>query len=306
LLYGPWSYGGTKQFTVQIGFVQIMAIFGTIWLLFKKRKENIILLLSLLLMFTAFSIFLMLPYSNIIWSKFILLQNFQFPWRFLALIVFTTAAMGALVLDFLPKKINKQILTYNLILFVIVVSWTYMKPKAYQQKPESFYTGIYESTTDTGESAPIWSIRFMEHRPRASVEVISGKAKITQLSRSTTEHKYRVEVAEKAQIKENTLYFPGWSISANNIPLGIEFQNQQHRGLMLFNLDKGAYDVLVKFEETKFRLISDILSVFSVICLVIFLVIPIVKRKIKLLIVSFSILRRKYSKKMISNPSYRL
>jgi uncharacterized membrane protein len=124
-----------------------MAIFGTIWLLFKKRKENIILLLSLLLMFTAFSIFLMLPYSNIIWSKFILLQNFQFPWRFLALIVFTTAAMGALVLDFLPKKINKQILTYTLILFVIVVSWTYMKPKAYQQKPESFYTGIYESTS---------------------------------------------------------------------------------------------------------------------------------------------------------------
>ena len=62
------------------------------------------------------------------------------------------------------------------------------------QKPESFYTSIYESTTDTGESAPIWSVRFMEKRPEANLEIVDGDARVENIERRSTYHKYKVVV----------------------------------------------------------------------------------------------------------------
>jgi len=81
-------------------------------------------------------------------------------------------------------------------------------PKAYVVHDESFYSGIYMSTTDTGESSPIWSIRFMEHAAAAPLQIIDGVAKITNGYRSTTVHEYTVTDIKPTLFLENTVYFP--------------------------------------------------------------------------------------------------
>ncbi len=266
IIYGPWSYGITGQFTVQFGPFQWLAILLSPITLFilKKNKEKY-LLSVLLVLYTLVSIFLMFPISDFIWSKIILLQNFQFPWRFLALVVFTSSILASLFLDAVSKKINVKLVVLISMLIVVAISSFYWKPKAYQQKPESFYTGVYESTTDTGESAPIWSVRFMEKSPNAHLEVIDGKATIKELQRKSNYHKYEINVLQKTLFRENTLYFPGWEIKANEIPQNIEFQNMTYRGVMLFSLDKGNYIVEAMYKETKLREISDYISAVSVI-----------------------------------------
>ena len=231
----------------------------------------------LLIVYTLVSVFLMFPISDFIWGRIILLQNFQFPWRFLAIIVFTSSVFASLFLDSISKKTNVKLIVLISILIIVAISSFYWKPKAYQNKPESFYTGVYESTTDTGESAPIWSVRFMEKRPKARLEVIDGNAIIRELDRKSTYHKYQVQVNKPTLFEENTLYFPGWEIKANGVPLKVEFQNMNYRGVMLFNLSKGNYIVEVVYKETKLRAISDVISFVSLLIVLCFMVIRFVK-----------------------------
>jgi hypothetical protein len=221
----------------------------------------------------------MFSISDYIWSRIILLQNFQFPWRFLALIVFTTSILGTLVIDLISKKINIKIILLISTITILLISSFYWKPKAYQQRSEDFYTQVYPGTTDTGESAPIWSVRFMEEKPKAYLEVVDGKATIKNLERKTNYHKYQISVLDKTLFRENTLYFPGWKIYANGVNQNIEFQNMTYRGVMLFSLDKGEYIVETIYKETKLRLISDIVSLVSLIGIVIFAIFRFVKTK---------------------------
>ncbi len=282
LIYGPWSFGGSGAFTVQLGVVQWVALLASFIAAYIFRKDRVkFILILLLIIFTLLSIFIMLPYSNFIWDKIILLQNFQFPWRFLALIVFTTAVLSVYVVEILAKKINIKLITAIVVAVVLVVSIQYFIPKGYQYKNADFYTGIYNSTTDTGESAPIWSVRFMEKRPKAHIEVVSGSASIKELQRKANLHEYKVTVSEDAQLLENTLFFPGWKIYANGQAVDVQFQNPEYRGIMLFNLPRGEYVVKVVFGETKLRLISDTLSVLAIgVLILIFSINLFVKRKI--------------------------
>ena len=265
LLYGPWSYGGSGQFTVQIGIASWISLFTSPFVFYyfhKKDNKNYILVFSLII-FTFFATFLMLDQSNLIWSRFILLQNFQFPWRFLAVTVFTTSVLAAYLISAVPNKF-KKIIFVLLLLIILFQSKDYIKANGYLQNPDKFFTGVYNSTTDTGESAPVWSVRFMEKGPKAYLEVIDGNAQIKELKRTTTYHKYSINVINKTLFEENTLYFPGWEIKANGIPQNIEFQNKDYRGVMTFHLNKGSYIVEAIYKETKLRLFSDIISFVSI------------------------------------------
>jgi len=146
-------------------------------------------------------------------------------------------------------------------------------PKEYRQKPETFFTGIYDSTTDTGESAPIWSVRFMEHRATAPMEVVDGKIEITEVSRNTIRHEYSVKSEKGGQVVENTLYFPGWNVYVDGSLVGVEYQNPEYRGLMTFMVPPGTHEVSIRFTETKFRRVSNIISIASLLVLVLLLAI---------------------------------
>jgi len=270
LFYGPWSYGITGQFTTQLGVVNWLMILASLPLgiiFFIKNDKNFLLIAGLFI-YTICSLFLMLPFSVFIWQRILLLQNFQFPWRFLAISVFTTAVLGGFIISFVPKKLS-FFTCLILIIAILFFNKDYWRAKGYLQKPEKYFTGIYDATTDTGESAPIWSVRFMEHRFKAPLEVIGGAASIKQNQRASTRHVYTVEVLRKTQFLENTLYFPGWEILIDGKKIPIEYQDGHHRGIMTFFVEQGKHTIEVRYKETKLRLIADIISIISFLILVI-------------------------------------
>jgi len=280
LIYGQWSYGGSGQFTVQLGIIHWLGLLISplIAILFFKKKNKLWIMVTALVTYALFAIFLMLPGSNFIWTKVMILQNFQFPWRFLSVTVFATAVLGAVVFSVLPKKLTKYLFIVFCLL-ILFLSKDYLWPKAYLQKPVSFYTGIYKGTTDTGESAPIWSVRFMEKLPKAHMEVIDGNARIKEIKRTSTYHEYQVSVKNKTLFAENTLYFPGWDVKANDKPLQIQYQNMTYRGIMLFFLEPGDYKIQVQYEETKLRAFADAISAIVLFNLLGFLIFRFVKLK---------------------------
>jgi hypothetical protein len=269
-LYGPWIFGGTGQFSVQLGIVHWVIIVGSAALLFFKKtaKEHKKFIVALLIII-SFALFLMISQSSILWQNITLLQKFQFPWRLLSVVVFSTSVLGALVVSAVPKNYKKYVV--GIVIFMMLFfSKDYVHAKGFlYYKDDSFFSGIYNGTTDTGESSPIWSVRFMEKRPKERIEVISGEAFVKEISRESTVHIYEVDVTEKSRILENTLYFPGWNVFVNGKKAGVEFQDPKNRGLITFFLEKGDHIVSVRFKETKLRLAANILSLLSLFFIVI-------------------------------------
>jgi len=266
-LYSPWNYGQGNELTKSVGiggWIGILASIAVIW----KMKEKTIkgFVIGGIVLFFG-SLFMMTSASNSIWQHVSLLQKFQFPWRFLSVSVFLSAILGGVAIASLIERrsVNKRLFgNYIVTAFCIiaVVSTIYMwKPKAYSVKPESFYSGVYDSTTDTGESSPIWSVRFMEHRPTAPLEIASGAVIISNSSRTTTVREYTVVANEPARLVENTLYFPGWKVYVDGIQTGIQFQDPTFRGLITFRVSEGVHAVRIVFEETKLRTVADMITI---------------------------------------------
>ena len=206
----------------------------------------------------------MLKESDFIWTTATTLQKFQFPWRFLSISVFMAAVLGAMFVYMVRNEnVRKAILVLVIILTFVLIK-DYWKAKDYLIKPESFYAGIYDSTTDTGESSPIWSVRFMEKRPNAHTEVIKGGAEIQEISRTFTRRKYEIHASERTRIKENTLFFPGWRVYVDGERYQqVQFQDPEHRGLITYYVPEGKHVVDVEFRETRFRTISNYISLAS-------------------------------------------
>ena len=275
LIYSPWSFGGTGQFSVQIGIVQIIIVILSIVLFFKlfKKKDKLRYLYLGVLLFLGTSIFLMIPQSIFIWENITTLQKLQFPWRFLTIVVFCVSLIGALFVNKLNIR-RKDLLTYLLVILSILPTITFWNAKEYKVFDDSYFEKVWAGTTDTGESSPIWSIRFMEAKPKNNIEVIEGEAQIVELPRKTTVHEYVVDVKEKSRIRENTLYFPGWKVYDNGKFLeNVEFQDPKNRGIITFYLDKGMHSIILRFEETKLRDYSNLISLITVLVL---LAVPII------------------------------
>ena len=167
--------------------------------------------------------------------------------------------MLALVAGQFKNRLSLAVMV-GLVACLLLVSLGNWYPKGYIRNPDVFYSGIYNGTTDTGESAPIWSVRFMEHQATTSSSVIEGNAEIMPVARNSTSHQYRMVATVPSRILENTLYFPGWNVSVNGENVPLEFQDPRFRGLITYFIPKGESIVQVVFSETKLRLVSDLIS----------------------------------------------
>jgi len=266
--WSPWSYGGETQLSVQLGILQWIMVGLSPFLIYRfwKKKDKSWMLIGGLLAIFVVSLFLLTEYSLPVWRAAKILQNFQFTWRFLSLAIFPPAVFAGALIYLLPRRF-KLFTVYCLLFTVLLLNKTYWHAKDFSYKDESFYTEAYAGTTDTGESSPRWSVRFMEKFPKAPMEVIEGKAEVKEISRTTTRQEFGVKAFTSSRIVVNTLYFPGWQVLVDSQPVLVEFQDPAHRGLMTFYIPEGEHWVVVKFGETRLRLFSDIISVVGLIAL---------------------------------------
>ena len=257
-LYSPWNYGQGDTLTKSLGIAQWVGVIAAIIAIWKTKTRRVRIMLVSILGILLFSFVMMTSWSGRIWMSITLLQKFQFPWRFLSVSVFAAAILGAITF-----RQSKKIYLILYALFIMLVTVGMWHPKAYVVHDESFYSGIYMSTTDTGESSPVWSIRFMEHTPAASLQVIDGDASISNRDRSSTVHEYTLNVRKPTLFLENTVYFPNWTVYVDGHSSKIQYQNPNYRGLITFQVPVGTHSVRVVFENTKLRSVADKISLVT-------------------------------------------
>ena len=270
-LYSPWNYGGGNDLSKWLGAGQLMAVVFAAGALEHQEKQRRFLVVLFILL--ALTLFIMTRGALPLWQTVTLFQKFQFPWRFLSVSVLLLSLIGAVSIGTTHGKRR----TYVMVMLCVVTmlgtvgQW---KARAYKVYPESFFTGTYDSTTDTGESSPIWSVRFMEKRPNEPAFLFPPEGMVTLESRTTTERNYSVTALSPVRFIENTLYFPGWTVWVNGEKLSEDkllFQDPLYRGLMTFDLMPGDYSLRFSFERTKLRRYSETVSLASFVMFVVLL-----------------------------------
>lgn len=258
-----WSYGGSSELSKHLGFSHIGIVITAIWFALKtKRKTYIWWLLGWLTIY----LLIMTKYSDIIWDSVEILQKFQFPWRFLTMTTLVSSMIGGWVIHHLSKRV--AVITSIVVVGICLISTRHMwQPSAYKEYKDDFFDRVYYGTTDTGESSPIWSVRFMEREPVAPMKVIDGRATITLGERTTTTRSYTVDAVVDSRLVENTLFFPGWRLYIDGQLTETQYHDPDHRGLMTFHLTQGQHDIRFRFFDTKLRRFSNWLSVFGVLLL---------------------------------------
>lgn len=283
LLYSPWQLGLLFQghrgeLSYLIGYTQLFILFLSMYLIV-GNKINIRLknLLIFFLIISAVIFFMLLSISKTIWEITPLLKYSQFSTRLLVPLGVCISIIAGIV----TKTINKTWFIFTLCFFTIsytmlnwgnrrsisVINDAYLKQE-FNVKPD---VSTLEPTS------PIWADlnrSKLRIKPKSEIEIIQGNATTKEFLRSPIQHSYSINAKSKIEVKENTLYFPGWIVTANNKQITINFQNPKSPGVITFNLNKGKYNVIIKFVDLPIITFSKWLSGLSLLGLIIYIFFP--------------------------------
>ncbi len=271
--YGASSPGTNDTISFQVGWPHwwiagasfILAIFNIV----RKRRFLDFLALGLTFIFT-FSIFMTHVKSAFIWEQIEILKFTQFPWRFLALTVFSGSLLGAYFIYCFEERYKKNI-TSALIILIILLNWGYFRP-------EKFYFGMNDQQKLSGA---LWEEQqkaaILDYLPQTAIEpkeaasnivqVVSGKAAIENFENRSNRWQFRAKVeSTNTTIEVPVFDFPKWEVRVNNKK--VNHSNKNYLGRININLEKeGEYIVSGKFKDTIIRRVSNLISLFSLLFL---------------------------------------
>lgn len=251
--------------SVQIGIFHVMAIILGSFLLFRKKEPLLVYSLFLI----TFAFFFTQPISKIFWEYISFLRQFQFPWRFLSVLVFATSLLSYY---FFTLSIFKKTIIYWVFIGIVVFSTSYYwQPKLGVDKiDENYYWNFPLNTTYYGETDIIWSAGPQSSYPKERVTIIAGQGTIEHFTKKSNLQTFTVSARTPITIASRTQYFPGWRAYVDGKEIPIQFQDPNWRGLITFSVPKGSYMVTLAFTETKLRLFADLVSFATLITILAF------------------------------------
>ena len=274
LLYSPWRYGllfqGPKgELSFLVGYAQLLVLFTLVVLLAKNKikKEYRNKVIFWMVLFT-FTLFLVTPYSVSIWN-YLPIINQAGSQRLLIIIAFYTSVLAGYV-SFVYLK--KSWIIYALILFSIgttILNW------GQRRVIPTINDSVLRQNLSLGikwgdehfYALPKWvdpKQLWFSKIPNSHLEILSGKGAVTNISRTSADHQYLVDAKTPIGIRENTLFFPGWSLKSNGNYIPIQADK---RGVITANLPAGLQKIELAYEDLflfKLAKIVSAVSIFSI------------------------------------------
>ncbi len=279
LLYSKWGYGVPKitpdGLSLQLGAAQWLVILSTLTLVFltfkKLKKQKKFFYLSLLVLFNFWlSVFLMLAISKPLWDLLPPLQTVDTPWRFLGVLVFTSAFLGGWFI----RELKSKTLMIFMFLFLLFLAFYgnrhHLRINAPINYDEKYFAHYYWVGSGWDEYRPKWLKDTYHKPPKKLVEIINGSCKVSQETKKSNFIAFNLFCEGPAEVLVNGAYYPGWRLWVGEK----EFTSQmianleESSGLILFKVQKGNHQIKLKFGETLLRLTADGISLFSLLVLI--------------------------------------
>lgn len=273
--YGFLLEGVNGDYKLIIGYSHILMLIVAIFFLFYKKKyfsrhhKN---LLIFLLSFFLIYFILMLRIAKPFWDYFLFLKFFLAVWRLLVPIGFITAVIAGIITSKI-KNANIIIIICFMTIISTMLNWgnrgmvTYNSNEYYTHWDEyTEYTEVgnpFYNSLEKTKVKKIVQLGSLKYRAKYPIESLSGNIQYKEIKKTPQEHDYVINVNNNAIIKENTFYFPGWEVIANNKKLLIDYKYSSDIGKITFKLPKGLYLIEIKFVDTTLRSIADYISFFT-------------------------------------------
>lgn len=244
-----------------IGFSTSLIMIAGFFLLFTKRLRlsPYRSLFYFFFLIGLISLYISSEYSYFFWTVFPS-QIVQFPFRALSLVILSLAFVGAFLISIMPKKVE-FIVGFLLLIAAVISCFSYLSPKEFFDKGESYYTTNFSTTTVKDEYMPKWVLKPLPPTPAEKVVIVSGKGVISQQKSIGNTVEVKVDLSENSTIQLNTIFFPGWRAFIDKNESAIEYENPN--GLMQIVVPTGMHTLLFTFTETFMRILADILSIIG-------------------------------------------
>lgn len=268
-----WGYGSSElgpydDLSFAIGSFHWFFALLVLILVLKFWRKDKFLLWSTIFLFSLFlfSTFMTHQRSVFIWSRVPVLAYFQFPWRFLVLVIFAASALtGVMVFKIKSAKIA-GLIGFLMIFGVIFLNANYFRPDKWYDitDKEKFSGESWEKqvTASIFDYLPVFAKAPPAQKAPDLPEIISGEGKIENFQKGTDWQKGKILVeTEKAEIRLPLFYFPGFKVWVDQKSVPITYNNSL--GLITFEVPGGEHEFLVKLTDTSIRQLGDFLTVLS-------------------------------------------
>ena len=284
--YGYAAIGAGDQMPFQLGAVALVLALCAVWALPRMRSDTRRQVVFFLAM-TGLIVFAMLSASQPLWDMVRPLVAFvQFPWRLLSLTALTLALLGGSLLAAGNEEADGEMRqgaqqagskreqqAAPLLLLVLLASYAYAVPQ-YTDSALSLAKMI-QFQLDTKEllGDTIWVTEKPTGSPMVA-EYLAGRpptraipddpaTQIDVLHSGGASYEVRVSAPAPSAILFQIRYFPGWSAYVDGNPVATTIRPPQ--ALMAVAVPQGTHTVLLRFEDTRLRLASKLLSLAGLI-----------------------------------------
>jgi hypothetical protein len=247
-----------------------------------RRSEALFLLLTSLA-----ALFTMTPAAAPLWQALPFISLVQFPWRLLAVTIFTFSLLTAVAVRWLDGKVAPPRLAstypYLFSLALVIASLPYTQPQLYPLRPEDEQPvavldfelqfpdmrgmTVWSERLPTDQDSPLIS-QYLAGEPLQRAAVSSGNATITGQESHAVSASATVVADGPARVRFYTYYFPGWRATVDGQPALIT--PEPPNGLISIDVPPGKHEVAVRFGATPVRSLGAALSLVAL-CAVIIL-----------------------------------
>ena len=268
--YGASVWGPGDEMPFQIGFLHwgvgllVLGLFLRLWI--KKKDRRFFMVTFFMTIFLTAS-FLAHSRSGLFWKIISPLEYLQFPWRFLALVIFSLSFVCGGLLSFV-KGARRQFLSALLIVGVVVLSFNYFKiekvidirdqEKIFSEKGrQRIYTdAIFDylpkyAPMPPTSPAPDFVI------DRNSLEEIG----MIKLEKGSNWRRFYSNFEKDREIIIPQYYFPGWKVWIDEKQADIGYEDDL--GRIVISVPSGEHEIYLRLTNTPVRTWANLISLIS-------------------------------------------
>jgi hypothetical protein len=249
-----------------IAILEITFLIFSFLLIRKKiiRSDNIFFVLLLLL-----SLFLTTPLSMFIWRYVPEFSNLQFPWRWLTFSGLSVSIIGGNLIGNFKGEVRRPAGIF--LLTLVIISFFMMLQTSFFKEGEIERWRIHPGLFSPFEYRPVWLTdpgRIL--LPVEKVIIVNGNGSVDIVSWKSNRRELSIKGTAPLMLKFSTFYYPGWiaKIDGRNASIAVD----KDSGLILIDIPEGKHTLILKFQDTPIRYYSKIISLFSFVSLIFFLI----------------------------------
>ena len=285
LLIPSWGYAPPTEsggFSYQLGISQsVIVLIVFFYLLFRFLKTNFLQTPALKYAFTLLLVWvvcllMLFPFSQVFWKNLPFLQEINYPWTLLSQLGLISSLLGGFLV--LQGRFGKYSLI-TLSLFAVFFVLPYAKPFIYNNYDDNYYLTNEATTTSSNELMPLWVKEHPTQRFENKIEVLEGFAEISDILYSSNKISFSYKANKDSTLRINTIYYPGWKVYLDGRNINEAHENT--KGTMEINVPKSGNKVVLLFQETISRQLSNLVSLVSLLTLTLILIKPMLLLKSK-------------------------